>query len=939
MEATPGGFLRTALRSPPLPGARLQPGRPVRPPPPGPGRRSVRLGQQVRLVLAHRGRAAGSLYQALSFPEPIGERPALLFDYFTMPLAGSSYSKRRGPVSYRRNSGQRSQVIRCSSQTGKLLSQGWQSHASKPIRRIEVAVDDSPVLVHYGLRKEARYPSTGSAGRIRAMPSQQRSFSADMSLGGWPNKTRPAVLHRTTYVQAEGFSIPQTPRFNRSWSHPNQKPVRPTCAEVWSPDSVFVPGLSTECIMIQRSGLEQNTAQILGSSQRTSLDQQFQGVSLGCHDGMQNRMDHVVSRFNWNQTSFLTSDSTMSNVTEGLFPAEIHALQDQVPSQSASYTSTEDAPAQSASYTLTGDAPAQSASYTLTGDVPAQSASYISSCQVPAQSASYTLTGDVLAQSSSYTSTGDIQAQSGSYTSSCQVPAQSSSYTSTRQENRGSPMTASGSVSVDDGGEWTMETAVSALTHEKVDYVVYGANFIQHECYQRLEAKKELYELDGIGKLVALLSSDEVAVQRAVCGAIRNGVFEENDSKIEVKEHDGLQKLVQLLGQTKDIETKKQLTGLMWNLSSNELLKVELIEKALHPLTASIIIPFSGWPDGDVKSFDVDPDIFYNATGCLRNLSSSSPEGRKQMRECEGLIDSLVLYIQFTIANNQQDDKSTENATCVLHNLAFQLENELPSAYVESLGWKTMPLAQQKSAGCFGARSPKLKEEGVTKSACIEEKRNPQGVEWLWHSLVVRMYLSLIARSTRTCTQEASLGALQNLTASIGPMGYAITEIITMKENGLQHIRRMLHSEEPVVQKAAVSLLRNMARNPRVQDQLIELIVPDLIAILPDVDGSSWVHDDTAAYVCQVLYNLIHNKSQNARCLLKEDGLSKVVALSRHSQNILSDSGKAASTLLYNLWLFRDLHALYKKAGFTKSDFINTRTTKAYHSLRDRKSF
>lgn len=51
-----------------------------------------------------------------------------------------------------------------------------------------------------------------------------------------------------------------------------------------------------------------------------------------------------------------------------------------------------------------------------------------------------------------------------------------------------------------------------------------------------------------------------------------------------------------------------------------------------------------------------------------------------------------------------------------------------------------------------------------------EEKSNPKGVESLWHSTLIRIYLSLIAKSTRNYTQEASLGALQNLTAGTGPV-------------------------------------------------------------------------------------------------------------------------------------------------------------------------
>lgn len=50
----------------------------------------------------------------------------------------------------------------------------------------------------------------------------------------------------------------------------------------------------------------------------------------------------------------------------------------------------------------------------------------------------------------------------------------------------------------------------------------------------------------------------------------------------------------------------------------------------------------------------------------------------------------------------------------------------------------------------------------------LEEKSNPQGIEWLWSTITVRMYLSLLARSTRRGTQEAALGALQNITAGNG---------------------------------------------------------------------------------------------------------------------------------------------------------------------------
>lgn len=60
--------------------------------------------------------------------------------------------------------------------------------------------------------------------------------------------------------------------------------------------------------------------------------------------------------------------------------------------------------------------------------------------------------------------------------------------------------------------------------------------------------------------------------------------------------------------------------GLLWNLSSTDELKEELVADALPVLTDRVIIPFSGWCDGNSNmSRDVvDPEVFFNATGCLR---------------------------------------------------------------------------------------------------------------------------------------------------------------------------------------------------------------------------------------------------------------------------------------------------------------------------------
>ncbi|KAM5335913.1 plakophilin-2 [Glossophaga mutica] len=488
--------------------------------------------------------------------------------------------------------------------------------------------------------------------------------------------------------------------------------------------------------------------------------------------------------------------------------------------------------------------------------------------------------------------------------------------------------------------EMTLERAVSMLDadHTPPARISVAATFIQHECFQKSEARKRVNQLHGIPKLLQLLKVQNEDVQRAVCGALRNLVFEDNDNKVEVAELNGVPRLLQVLKQTRDLETKKQITGLLWNLSSSDKLKNLMITEALLILTENIIIPYSGWPEGDYPKANgvLDFDIFYNVTGCLRNMSSAGPDGRKVMRNCDGLIDSLVHYVRGTIADYQPDDKATENCVCILHNLSYQLEAELPEKYSQSayIQNRNIQTDNNKSIGCFGNRSRKVKEQ-YQDMPLPEEKSNPRGVEWLWHSIVVRMYLSLIAKSIRSYTQEASLGALQNLTAGNGPMPMSVAQAVVQKENGLQHTRKMLHVGDASVKKTAVSLLRNLSRNLSLRNEIAKETLPDLVSIIPDTVPTTDVLIETTASACYTLNNIIQTSYQNARDLLNTGGLHKIMAISSDDSYGSNKASKAASVLLYSLWTHTELHNAYKKAQFKKTDFVNSRTAKAYHSVKD----
>ncbi|NWT24516.1 PKP2 protein, partial [Cardinalis cardinalis] len=263
-----------------------------------------------------------------------------------------------------------------------------------------------------------------------------------------------------------------------------------------------------------------------------------------------------------------------------------------------------------------------------------------------------------------------------------------------------------------------------------------------------------------------------------------------------------------------------------------------------------------------------------------RNMSSAGPEGRKKMRECEGLIDSLVYYIQGAIADHEPNDKATENCVCILHNLSYQLELELPESYAQSIYVQRRNISNNdKTPGCFGTRSRKVKERQQD-TPLPEEKSNPKGVESLWHSTLIRIYLSLIAKSTRNYTQEASLGALQNLTAGTGPMPWAVARTVVQRANGLPSIRAMLHVSHRAVKKTAVSLLRNLSRNPSLQNDIAREVLPDLVSVLPECVPGCEVACETTASICYTLFNLTQGSSHNARLLLSAHGLPKVIAIS-----------------------------------------------------------
>ncbi|KAK3526373.1 hypothetical protein QTP70_025410 [Hemibagrus guttatus] len=498
----------------------------------------------------------------------------------------------------------------------------------------------------------------------------------------------------------------------------------------------------------------------------------------------------------------------------------------------------------------------------------------------------------------------------------------------------------------------TMRMAVNLLTDNDPEMQITAANFIQNQCFSSADAKKRLAVLHGIPKLLKLLDSDSGEVQQAIAAALRNAIYENNENKMEVKDQDGVAVILRLLKTNRDTETRRQLTGLLWNLSSHDMLKEQLGREAVKPLTDAVLVPCSGITEGEDPKLELlaDPEVFLNATGCMRNMSSSGPNARKSMRDCDSLIDCLVYYIRGTIADYKPDDQALENCVCILHNLTYQYECEVPEI-VRPLVQESRQraAAETQRPGCLVRRNPKLSEvDDCSESECplLEEKCNPYGVEWLWSSITIRMYLSLLAISTRQLTQEAAIGAMQNLTAGNGGQNFSgyeknqnkvsqgMAHTIVQREGGLQQVKKVLQEGEADVQRAAVCLLKNMSRYKELHSDIIKQVLPELVGMLHAPDMATAQSGELTS-VCQILNNLSQASVQNARAVLNSGILPRIIKISSKERHGSTKAGQAASVLLHTLWRHSELHGSYKKAGYRKTDFINNRTVKAVNSARN----
>uniref|UniRef100_A0A8C3TS39 Plakophilin 4 n=1 Tax=Catharus ustulatus TaxID=91951 RepID=A0A8C3TS39_CATUS len=499
---------------------------------------------------------------------------------------------------------------------------------------------------------------------------------------------------------------------------------------------------------------------------------------------------------------------------------------------------------------------------------------------------------------------------------------------------------------------WTPEFAwrdpelpevIHMLQHQFPSVQANAAAYLQHLCFGDNKVKTEVCRLGGIKHLVDLLDHRVLEVQKNACGALRNLVYGKStdENKIAMKNVGGIPALLRLLRKSVDAEVKELVTGVLWNLSSCDAVKMTIIRDALSTLTNTVIVPHSGW---NSSSFDDDHKIKFqtslvlrNTTGCLRNLSSAGEEARKQMRSCEGLVDSLLYVIHTCVNTSDYDSKTVENCVCTLRNLSYRLELEVPQARLlginelDDLLGKESP-SKDSEPSCWGKKKKKKKKtsqedqwDGVGPIPGFS--KSPKGVEMLWHPSVVKPYLTLLAESSNPATLEGSAGSLQNLSAGNWKFAAYIRAAVR-KEKGLPILVELLRMDNDRVVSSVATALRNMALDVRNKELIGKYAMRDLVNRLPGGNGPSILSDETVAAICCALHEVTSKNMENAKALADTGGIEKLVNITkgrgdRSSLKVV----KAAAQVLNTLWQYRDLRSIYKKDGWNQSHFITPVST------------
>ncbi|NWW90862.1 PKP3 protein, partial [Rhynochetos jubatus] len=467
-----------------------------------------------------------------------------------------------------------------------------------------------------------------------------------------------------------------------------------------------------------------------------------------------------------------------------------------------------------------------------------------------------------------------------------------------------------------------LPSAVKYLIASDPNLQVLGAAYLQHKCYSDSNAKKQARSLQAMPKLVKLFNSPNQEVQRHATGAMRNLIYDNAENKLALVEENGIYELMRTLREPDD-ELRKNVTGILWNLSSSDNLKDRLARDTLEQLTDLVLVPLSGLGgSGVIQQNPSEAEIFYNSTGFLRNLSSASQQTRQKMRECHGLVDSMIHYVNSSLEVGKSEDKSVENAVCVLRNLSYRLYDEMPPSSLQRLEGhrrNTGGVVTGELVGCFSPQSKKAREHYLSADIVTftEVSKDPKGMEWLWNPQIVGIYNRLLQRcELNKHTTEAASGALQNITAGDRRWAGVLSRLALEQERVLNPVLDRVRTADHHQLRSLTGLIRNLSRHARNKDEMSTKVVSHLIEKLPGSVGDKAPPADVIVNIIAVLNNLVVESPMAARDIVYFDGLRKLFYIKKRRDSSDNEkSSRAAASLLGNMWQYNKLHRDFKTVG------------------------
>ncbi|XP_058874892.1 catenin delta-1-like isoform X2 [Acipenser ruthenus] len=476
---------------------------------------------------------------------------------------------------------------------------------------------------------------------------------------------------------------------------------------------------------------------------------------------------------------------------------------------------------------------------------------------------------------------------------------------------------------------------VIAMLNYRLDPVKSNAAaFLQHLTFQNDKMKSDVRRLKGIPALVGLLDHPKKDVHYSACGALKNISFgREGENKVAIKNCDGVPALVRLLRKARDQDLTDCITGTLWNLSSHDSVKMEIVDHALHALSDEVMVPRSGWEreqNEDSKPRHIEWETaLTNTAGCLRNVSSERSEARRKLRECSGLVDALMYIVQSQINRQDVDNKLVENSVCLLRNLSYQVHREVPGCerYQENALLSQSPNSNgTQRASCFGSKKGKGKnntEDYSTEVIDIPKRSVPaKGYELLFQPEVVRLYTSLLKESKIPAVLEAAAGALQNLCAGRWTYGRYIRAMVR-QEKGLSSIAELLEHPQDRVVRGMSGALRNLAIDGRNRELIGKHAMPSLVLNLPggQQQPAKNLSEETTVSVLSTMNEVLQNNLEAAKKLREAQGIEKLVLINKDG-NRTDREVRGAGLVLQTVWGYKELRKPLEKEGWKKTDFM-----------------